>query len=159
MSVVSILILILAANSAPVFITRIIGSRWNYPVDGNMRLPDGFPLLGTSKTWRGVAGAVIAATAVAPLIGYSIVIGAAVGALAMLGDLLSSFCKRRMQMPSSAMAPMIDQVPESLIPALVLRNVFALNGVDIVIVVVAFILLEVIFSVIFYRLGVRKHPY
>ena len=41
----------------------VFGTRLNLPVDLGYRLPDGHPLFGRAKTWRGVIGAV-AATAV-----------------------------------------------------------------------------------------------
>ena len=161
MSVASmhLLILVIAANSTPVLLARIMGDRLKQPIDGGRRFVDGRPLLGNSKTWRGLLGAVIVCAAVAHLLGYTVFFGAACGALAMLGDLLSSFSKRRLQMQSSSKAPFIDQVPESLLPALVFKSALALSWMDILLLTVAFTALEVVFSVVLFRLGIRKHPY
>jgi len=79
--------------------------------------------------------------------------------LAMLGDMLSSFAKRRMALASSARAPALDQLPESAIPAIALKSVFGLDWLDVGLVVMAFVVLDVVFSVISYRLGIRKRPY
>ena len=47
------LILISAANGAPVVSARMLGRRFADPIDGGVVLRDGYPLLGRSKTWRG----------------------------------------------------------------------------------------------------------
>jgi CDP-diglyceride synthetase len=46
-----------------------------------------------------------------------------VGGLAMLGDSLSSFIKRRLAMPPSAMAIGIDQAPDSVLPLIYLHYI------------------------------------
>lgn len=154
-----LLILVIAANSTPVLLARILGDRFNQPIDRDIMFIDGRPLLGSSKTWRGFVGAVIVCALLAPLLDYSVMIGASCGALAMFGDLLSSFSKRRLGMQSSSKAPFIDQVPESLLPALVLKSTLALSWLDIALLTIAFTVLEVVFSVVLFRLGIRKHPY
>ncbi len=55
------------------------------------------------------------------LIGLSWQLGVVVAALAIAGDLLSSFVKRRMGLASSSMAIGLDQIPESLLPLLASR--------------------------------------
>jgi hypothetical protein len=49
-------------------------------------------------------------------------IGVVVGSMAMLGDLFSSFVKRRLNLPPSSRATFLDQVPESLFPLLASRS-------------------------------------
>lgn len=158
-SIVSLLILVITANSAPVLLARIMGNRLGRPIDGGARFVDGRPLLGGSKTWRGVIGAAGTCAAIAPLLGYSAWTGLCAGLLAMTGDLLSSFSKRRLGLTASAKAPLLDQVPESLLPAAVLKSTFQLGWLDVGLVIAVFIILETVFSVLFFRLGIRKHPY
>src|SRR6478752_380374 len=55
------LILISAANGAPVLFARLLRARFAHPIDGGIVLRDGHPLLGRSKTWRGLAAAVLLA--------------------------------------------------------------------------------------------------
>ncbi len=62
-------------------------------------------------------------------------------------------------MPSSSMAPLLDQVPESLFPSLLMAEIFSLNSFDIVIVVACFVVLELILSKLLYKVGVRRRPY
>lgn len=154
-----LLILLIAANSAPILLTRVMGNTLAQPIDFGVCLKDGRRLLGASKTWRGLIGAIVVCTAVAPMLGHSAMLGAWAGALAMLGDLLSSFTKRRMGFISSARAPLLDQIPESALPAWVLKPAFNLSWLDVALITLLFLILEVIFSKLCYRLGIRKEPY
>jgi len=78
---------------------------------------------------------------------------------AMAGDLLASFVKRRLNLPPSSQALGLDQVPESLLPLLAGRQALALSGVDILLVLTAFVVGELIFARLFYKLGLRDQPY
>ena len=57
-----LLLLLGAANTAPIVIKRVLGGRWNAPLDGGLRFVDGRPLLGPSKTVRGLVAAVVGST-------------------------------------------------------------------------------------------------
>ena len=105
------LILIGTANGAPVLFARLLGTRFARPIDGGVVLRDGHPLLGRSKTWRGLAAAVVLAGCAAVIIGLRWQAGAITGASAMAGDCLSSFVKRRMGLEASSMSLGLDQVP------------------------------------------------
>ncbi len=85
--------------------------------------------------------------------------GLSIGTASMAGDLLSSFIKRRLDYPSSSMALGLDQVPESLLPALVAAGELQLGIGDIVLVVVLFFLVELALSRLLFRIGIRKQPY
>lgn len=154
-----LLLLVLAANSAPVLMARIMGQIGTWPIDAGRSFLDGRRILGASKTWRGLAAALVASATLSTLLGYGFSSGLVAATAAMFGDMLSSFIKRRLKLESSAQAPLLDQVPESLFPALALRHTFELGWLDIGLVTLTFILLEVIFSRIFFYLGVRKRPY
>src|ERR1700756_2042826 len=88
------LILIGAANGAPVLFARLLGTRFARPIDGGIVLRDGYPLFGRSKTWRGLVASCILASFAAVLIDLPWQAGALTGASAMAGDCLSSFVKR-----------------------------------------------------------------
>jgi len=85
--------------------------------------------------------------------------GLLVAIYAILGDLTSSFIKRRLGKPVSSMAPLLDQIPESLLPAFMLMNTFGLNMSNVVLLVLIFIISELMLSHVFYKWGIRKHPY
>ena len=97
------------------------------------------PLLGRSKTWRGVAAAVLLTLGIAVLIGLPWQAGALVAACAMAGDCTSSFIKRRLGLEASSMAFGLDQVPESLLPAVAGIIYFPFGTLDIIAIVLAFI--------------------
>lgn len=153
------LVLLTFANGTPVIAKRIFGSQLAFPLDAGVRFVDGRPLLGQSKTIRGIALSVAVTAAVAPALGVSVATGALVACLAMLGDLLSSFTKRRLKLPSSAQAIGLDQIPESLLPLVVCQNALSLRWVDIVICVGIFLVGELIISRVLYMLHIRDQPY
>src|SRR5579863_6139103 len=113
-AVVQVLTLVTLANGAPVIAKNVLGDRLGGPLDFGVTLIDGRRLFGRSKTIRGVVLGVLCSCAAAPLIGLEPKLGAQVGALAMAGDLLSSFVKRRLDRPPSSRAIGLDQIPESL---------------------------------------------
>lgn len=153
------LFLIVLANGAPVLSQKIFGDRFNQPIDLGFLFFDGNRLLGDSKTWRGLLASFVITVPAATLLGYEWQYGLLLALYSMLGDLISSFIKRRMAMASSSMAPLIDQVPESLLPAWLLRKQFGLDVGSIVILVGLFIVLELVLSRILYIWGIRRKPY
>jgi len=161
LAILQLLLLLTAANGAPVIGKRIFGPRAAWPLDGGASFLDGRPLFGKSKTLRGVVLAAAATTALAPAIGLDWTVGLGVALLAMLGDLASSFVKRRLALPPSSMALGLDQVPESLLPLawVAWRGDPALGWLDVAAGVVLFFVGELILSRILYRLHVRDRPY
>ncbi|WP_333687447.1 CDP-archaeol synthase [Methylococcus capsulatus] len=154
-----LLILLMVANGMPILLRKLLGERFGWPVDGGRRFPDGRPWFGPSKTWRGVVCGIGAAAVAAPLLGLPWEVGALVGAASLAGDLLSSFLKRRLGIGPSGMALGLDQVPESLLPLLAVRERFGLEWRYMVWFVIVFIVLELALSVILYRLRIRNRPY
>jgi CDP-2,3-bis-(O-geranylgeranyl)-sn-glycerol synthase len=154
-----LLLLVLIANGAPVITRVLLGRRWGRPVDGGRLCFDGHPWLGPSKTLRGVVAALLCSTVAAVLIGLTASIGLLVGAGAMLGDLLSSFIKRRLGIPSSGMALGLDQIPEVLIPALLVRSQLDISWAEVAGIVAAFVVLELVLSRILFALNIRRHPF
>jgi CDP-2,3-bis-(O-geranylgeranyl)-sn-glycerol synthase len=153
------LILLLVANGAPVVATRLLGSRGAWPIDGGRSLGDGRPMLGPSKSWRGLTLATVATAAAAALLGLPATTGAAVGAAAMLGDLASSFVKRRLDLGPGSRAPVVDQVPEALLPLLLCQHLLSLSLGEVLITTALFALVDVGLSPLLFRLGIRARPY
>lgn len=153
------LALIVAANAAPVLVRWLLGRRLALPLDGGLRVWDGRPLFGHAKTLRGVIAAIAAATLTAWLLGVAPLAGALAGATAMLADLGSSFLKRRLGLAPSDRAPGLDQIPESLLPALVVAPYLELSLLDALAASAAFFVLEVLISGPLYRLHIRNRPY
>jgi len=154
-----LLLLLSIANLAPILLFRLSGRRPGLRLDGGLDFFDRRPLLGPSKTVRGVAAAVAASALVSPLLGFAMYLGAIVGVYSMLGDALSSFCKRRLGIPASAKATGLDQIPEALVPLLVVADSLSLSPVQIAAVTLAFFVLEIPTSRLLYRMGLRDQPY
>lgn len=155
----AILFLLMVANGAPVILTRLFGNLYNCPLDGYQNFLDGRPLFGPSKTVRGILAMLTATPLAGLLLSIPLQTGVLFALFVILGDLLSSFIKRRLGMNSSSMAPVIDQVPESLLPLLACKEVLGLNYQQIFWIVLAFFIGELIISRILYWLHIRKQPY
>ena len=154
-----LLLLLGVANFAPIVAARLFGARWRVPLDGGWHFVDGRPLFGRSKTLRGVVAAIAATSLAAPALGIAPGIGAIVGATAMAGDALSSFVKRRLGIPASGRATGIDQVPESLLPLLAVRDALELSWLQVAAVTMLFVALEIPAARLLHHLGIRDRPY
>lgn len=156
---IRLLLLLTAANGAPILLKGMLGEYWRTPIDFGRTFVDGRPWLGPSKTWRGLAAAVTACAVVAPVLGIPPDVGALFGLLAMTGDALSSFVKRRLGIVPSGQSFGIDQIPESLLPLLVMQHALAIPWPVTAGVTLAFLLLETPVAWLFHRLGLRDRPY
>jgi CDP-2,3-bis-(O-geranylgeranyl)-sn-glycerol synthase len=154
-----LLLLLGIANGAPIAVKRVLGARWDAPLDGGLHFVDGRRLLGPSKTLRGVVAAVVGTALGAMLLGLPAGVGAAVGATSMAGDALSSFVKRRLGVAPSGRATGLDQVPEALLPLLVVRDALDLGWLQVLAVAAAFFALEIPLARWAYRVGLRDRPY
>jgi len=164
-----LLLLIIIANGSPVVAKKLLGERWQSPLDAGKHFIDDKPLFGATKTWRGVLAACLLTGPAAWLMHLPLMTGLLIALCAMLGDLLSSFIKRRLGMPSSSMALGLDQIPESLLPLLVVKY-FApallpsplqtdLTWTPVWQIVAMFFVVELLLSRMLYRLHIRKEPY
>lgn len=154
-----LVLLIIIANGAPIVIRVLLNNGFNLSVDFGCKLQDNNPIFGPSKTWRGISAALMTTPIAAWMIGYSFEIGFMIAVYAIVGDLLSSFIKRRLAMKPSSQAPLLDQVPESLFPAVMMMHVFKLEISSVILLVLLFINIEWLVSHVFYRWGLRKKPY
>jgi CDP-archaeol synthase len=157
--IAKLLTLLAVANGTPVIAARIFEKVLAFPLDGDATFVDGRPLFGSSKTLRGVVLSIVATSAVAPLIGLGWSVGALVAFMAMLGDLFSSFVKRRLGMAPSDKAFGLDHVPESLLPLLSCVLVLPITLLDVVIATLIFFVGALIFSPVLFKLGIRDRPH
>jgi len=154
-----LLLLLGVANGSPIIAKRLLGRRWDIPLDGGLPFVDGRPLLGPGKTVRGVIAAIVATAFAAWALGITPLIGATIGAVSMAGDALASFTKRRLGVAPSGRAIGLDQVPEALLPLLVVQGALDLSVAQILGITAAFFALELPFARLAYRLGLRDRPY
>ena len=155
----TILFLLVVANGTPVLTARLLGDHARQRIDFGRQFTDGRDLFGPSKTWRGLLAALATTAIAAALLGHPPAFGAVIAALAMAGDLLSSFITRRRGLAPSSQCTGLDQLPESLLP-----TGYAVAALDlpwwwILALPVAFMVLEIYLSKPLFRLGIRKRPY
>jgi CDP-2,3-bis-(O-geranylgeranyl)-sn-glycerol synthase len=139
--------------------TKAMGQRWSFPLDGGIHFVDGRPLLGKSKTIRGIVLAILLSALAATALGLHWAVGAVAGGAAMAGDLFSSFVKRRLNLAPSSRATGLDQIPESLFPLFACQGSLSLSIMDIVICVAIFFVGEIMLSRLLYKAHIRDRPY
>jgi hypothetical protein len=154
-----VLFLLVVANGAPVLVKKALGDRLAFPLDGGMTLRDGRPVFGRSKTVRGIVSSIIMTSLFSVLVGLTCFTGAVLSAAAMIGDLISSFLKRRMKIQPSGMALGLDQIPEALLPALAARWMLPVTPGDVALIVSIFCIGQILISPAFYALKLRDRPY
>ena len=157
--IAQLLTLLAVANGTPIIVEKFLGKFLAFPIDGGATLADGKPLFGSSKTLRGLALSILATTSVAPLIGLNWKIGALLALMAMIGDLMSSFVKRRMGLAPSDRAIGLDQIPESLLPLLACALFLPLTFFDVVVATLTFFVGELALSRVLFKLHIRDRPY
>jgi hypothetical protein len=136
------LALLIVANTAPWTAARVLGARGALPLDFGLRLRDGAALFGAHKTWRGLAAGTLGCALAALAFGFPPLLGAAFGTLSLLADLASSFIKRRLGAAPGAELPLLDQLPEALLPLLVLSPYLQIGLPDCVGIAVVFLALD-----------------
>ena len=156
---IELLLLIVTANGVPILLDDLLGRRWDWPLDAGLRFADGRRLLGRSATVRGFAGATIATSVVALVLGFPLQTGLLIGFFAMVGDALSCFIKRRLGLKPGERAIGLDQIPESLLPLLAVMDDLGLGWWDVVVLVLAFTLFSLVVSRVLFRLKLRKRPH
>jgi CDP-diglyceride synthetase len=157
--IAQLLALLTVANGTPVIAAKVFRKALAAPVDGNLDFLDGRPLFGPSKTLRGVVLSILVTSAFAPLVGLEWKVGALVASVAMIGDLFSSFLKRRMDLSASSQFVGLDQIPESLLPLLACRLLLPLTILDIALATLIFLVGALALSRLLFKLRIRDRPY
>jgi CDP-2,3-bis-(O-geranylgeranyl)-sn-glycerol synthase len=157
--ILKFLLLLAIANGTPVVAKRLLGRFLRYPLDAGMTFIDGRAILGSSKTIRGILVSVIATSVCAPLLGFAWTTGLLISLAAMAGDLFSSFIKRRIGYPPSSKALGLDQIPESLFPALACKSILALTFTDVILIVALFSVGNLLVSRMLYKIHLRDEPH
>lgn len=157
--ILKLLLLLGVANGAPIFAKRLFKDRFGAPLDCGLILSDGHPLFGPSKTFRGLIVSIGCTAVAAFLLNLGWSTGTTMAAVSMLGDLFSSFLKRRLHLKSQTQAFGIDQIPEALLPLLVVKARLNLTSIDVAFLTIVFTVLEIVLSRLLFWLGIRDRPY
>lgn len=157
-SLPAILLLLVCVNGAPIIARIILAERFTYPLDMYRDAWDGRRLLGSSKTFRGVLAAALAGALLSSVIHISPMTGLSFGLAAMLGDSIASFIKRRLGLQSSEAALGLDQLPEALLPLLIIRTLLDISWPQLFTIAFAFLITQLFISPILYLLKIRRRP-
>lgn len=111
-----ILLFLLWVNGLPPLLAILLRERFNTPVDGGRLWKDRQPIFGNNKTIRGVMASTLGGALLFPLISLPWWIAGMVAFSAMLGDLLSSFIKRRSNRLAGQSVFFLDQFFEAFLP-------------------------------------------
>ncbi len=159
-----------AANGVPV----LLGG--GPPIDFKKKFVDHRPIFGKSKTWRGFWSAIFLGFITGVLVRHLLIpilhpldqftlpgddwFGFYLGLGAMLGDLIGSFIKRRLNLKSGASAPILDQSGFAIMGLLVAKVVYpTLPWVYFFIVIPVSIIVHYTSNIIAYLLGWKKVPW
>lgn len=137
--VIKVVVFLLWVNFLPPLASLIWRESFNRPLDGGRMWIDGRFLFGTHKTIRGILACVFGGIVFFPLLGQTWYIVGTAALLAMVGDLLSSFIKRRLSYVSGKPVAVLDQIFEGLFPTLFLAGYLPLIWWQIVAVMLLFI--------------------
>jgi len=153
-----IVLFLLWVNGLPPLAAILLDRRFALPVDGNRLFFDGQPIFGRNKTIRGVIAGTTGGAILAPLLGVSWWIGMTAGLLAMIGDLLSSFLKRRVGADSGKSVPLLDQLFESLLPLIFLNRYLSFTLSRTIAILALFTLLVYLSSRLWLHITERPLP-
>lgn len=150
MLIITLVVLLLVANGAPLLAGHWLHSRCfcaiQRPIDGGYCCRDGHRLLGKSKTWQGLLSALLITTIAAAILKFPLPAALLLALLAMAGDLISSFIKRRLHCRSGLNVPGLDQLPESLLPMLGVSLLLPLSPLQVILPVLLFILIHILLT-------------
>jgi len=157
------------ANAIPVILG---GGR---PIDVGRKMPDGKPVFGSHKTIRGFAFGIIAGTLTSavqsvalqfvapsfflPPFKFSVLLGFVISFGALMGDLVHSFIKRRMDIAEGAPLPVADQLDFVLGAVLFSFLVSPPPLLTIFIIFAITLPVHLLTNVLAYVTGVKKTPW
>ena len=145
------------ANAAPIIFG---GGR---PIDGGKKFVDGKPLFGSHKTIRGFCSGLVVGTIVSfflyILFQYSLLLGFTLSLGALVGDLLHSFLKRRINIAPGASLPVADQLDFILGSILFSIPVSAPSSLTILALVIITPPIHLSTNILAYVLGVKNRPW
>ncbi|WP_028581187.1 CDP-archaeol synthase [Desulfogranum japonicum] len=153
-----IVLFLLWVNGLPPLMAVLCKNRWSWPVDGGWLWFDGQRIFGRNKTVRGVLASILFGSLAYPLLGLSPWHAALTAALAMLGDLLTSFTKRRFPLQSGAEAVVLDQFLEALLPVIFLYYQKSFPTLYIPVIMLLFISIAYCSSQLWQHITMRPPP-
>lgn len=168
-SVILFLVPAYVANASAMVAGMLLKSKT--PLDFGFLLPDGQPLLGKGKTWKGTLSGIIIGTlsALALFIAFPAEVfsvfpnyafaGFLIAFGAIFGDIAGSFIKRRLLIKSGAPTPILDQLDFVVGAYLFLSVLFVPGYEEFIFVCVFTVVTHILTNYIAFRLGLKKVPW
>lgn len=147
---------VILTNLSPVLIAKVLPTV-DYPVDFNKELPDGKRLFGAHKTWRGVITMLFTGLLTGFLFFNSFYWGLLIALGVIIGDLLTSVIKRRVNLkPGASFEPWDSEIlmVSTMLIAWGLFNIYEMIGI-----IILAPLAYKGFNVLGYLLKLQKHPW
>jgi len=153
------------ANAIPVILG---GGR---PIDSGRTFLDGKPIFGAHKTFRGFFAGLLIGTLIGalqsviseffstPLFQYPLLLGFTISLGALLGDLLDSFIKRRLNLSPGAPFPIVDQLDFVVGALLFSLFISPPNLTTALLIIIVTPPIHLLTNFIAYLLGVKKTPW
>ena len=126
MLALNIMVILIVANSAPLLSGVLFPKSLCWPLDNGRRLADGRPLLGEHKTLLGLLSGIGVAGIFSLIIGLPLTLGLLIGMASLLGDLLTSFLKRRFGLVEGETAYLFDHLLEGALPLFLCKHLFSI---------------------------------
>ncbi len=140
------------ANAVPVLFGKFFKGK--FPIDFNKKW-NKTPILGKGKTWPGFFGGILVGTFIGILQGRFLA-GLLLSIGALVGDLVKSLIKRRLNIASGKSWPIIDQL-DFIIGALLFVSIVELPSIEIVVIVLVLTpVFHVATNTIAYLLKIKK---
>jgi len=128
------------------------------PLDRGLSWRDGRPLLGGHKTLRGCVVGILAGALVGSLQGRFLA-GLAQGVGAIVGDLISSFFKRRLGIPPGDSFPLLDQL-DFIVVAVLLSQPFVSASLEkIAVIMVVTVPIHYAMNYVSWLTKMKEHPW
>lgn len=147
-----VLILLFCINGAPPVISFFFPGISSRSLDHDVKFFDGYPILGNHKTVSGFLGAIAVGGLAVYLVGFPVKDGLLIGFFSMAGDSLSSFIKRRFNLPEGTDVPFLDQFFEALLPLIYAHHVYSFSWQVSTVIFVGFSVIAFFVSLIIKKL-------
>ncbi|MEN8258316.1 MAG: CDP-archaeol synthase [Thermodesulfobacteriota bacterium] len=125
-------------NLLPPLAHLLFGKRFSWPLDGGLLFFDNQALFGSHKTIRGVVASVLGGVVASFPLGMPLWLAALAALSAMVGDLLSSFIKRRLHKTPGSSIFVLDQIFEGFFPLLLINWFSPLHWWQFILVLLVF---------------------
>ncbi len=162
------------ANGSPPVISKIVKN--THPIDFGKNFIDNKRLFGDGKTFEGFVGGILAGYSISliiytliillypSIIKYYVIPGPTdiliLCTLALTGDLIGAFIKRRLGLPRGAPAPLLDQLDFMALPFVYMYYVLNIDNIMIYIfLIILTVGMHYFTNFVAYKLKIKREPW